>query len=131
MVNLNNGASESITTASLDATTLTARLVREGLIGLVPAAKLFGTGRNGRGKHPSTLTRYHHKGVKRPDGRVVKLECVRVSSQLRTSEAAVLRFLTALQDPAGGNDGSLPPTRRQRAKVTASAELDAALGTPT
>ena len=48
-------------------------MVEEGLIGLAPAARLFGATRNNRAKHPSTLTRYHHEGVKLTDGTVVRL----------------------------------------------------------
>lgn len=118
----------TITTASSDAAALTARIVGEGAIGLSPATKLFGTGRNGRRKHPSTLTRYSHVGVRRRDGVVVRLETIRVGSQLMTSEKAVLRFIAALQEDAPNNTSSTSPpspSARSRAQAAATAELDA------
>jgi hypothetical protein len=124
----------AVSATSLDAATMTARLVSEGLLGLAPASRLFGTTRNGRPKHPATLTRYYHDGVRLANGRVVRLECVKVGSQLMTSEAAVLRFIAEQQDDAPGastpnNQPTPTPARRQRAAAAASAELDAILNT--
>lgn len=123
----------AVTVTSPDAAAMTARLVAEGLIGLAPASRLFGTTRNGRPKHPSTLTRYHHGGVRCADGQVVRLECVKVGSQLMTSRDAVLRFIAAQQNgsaPPGSDREQLapPPATRRRAAADASAQLAAALG---
>ena len=120
-----------LSAADSDVTTLADRLVSEGLIGLAPAAKLFGKSRNEKARHPSTLTRYFHDGVKLADGRVVRLECLRVGSQLMTSRAAVLRFLAAQQSVPGENDvGSekqVTPNIRRRQADAATAELNAIL----
>ena len=111
--------------------TRTAKLVDEGLIGLAPASRIFGTGRNGRSRHPATLTKYINVGVRLPDGKVVKLEALRIGSAFMTSRAAVLRFLAAQQptdDVADAGENQLPtPSARKRQQAAATAELDAAL----
>lgn len=114
----------------VDAAVVTARLVEEGLIGLSPAADYFGTGRNGRRMHAATLTRYFRDGVRRADGTVVRLECVRVGSKFMTSKQAVLRFIAAQQEGGSGSAAVAPsgPNQPSRDQQRASAELDAALG---
>lgn len=74
------------------------RLTAEGLIGMVEAARLMGTFRNGKGTHPSTLIRWCLNGISLADGRLLKLESIRCSNRLLTSRPAVLRFLAAQQD---------------------------------
>jgi hypothetical protein len=65
------------------------RILSEGPIGMSAAAKLYGTFRNGRPTHPSTPIRHHLRGVTLSDGRVVRLDAVRISGRLMTSRAAV------------------------------------------
>ena len=65
---------------------LVERLTGEGLIGLRAACKLYPSG-----THPTTPARHCLKGV-RVNGRVVRLEHLRIGAKLVTSEAAVKRL---------------------------------------
>jgi len=122
-------SSSTVMVGTDEATARADRLMAEGLIGLAAAAKLLGSWRGGRPAHPSTVTRYTHEGVKLADGRVVKLETLRLGSRLMTSRAAVVRFLAAQQGEQGEQDDTPPmsstPAARNRAQAAASAELDA------
>lgn len=116
------------------------RLLRESPIGLTQAANLCGTFRDGKVTHPATLTRWATKGVRLPDGRVLRLETMRLNGRLLTSRPALVRFIRAQQyetnAPDGGTategrDEKAAPAdtlsiRARRAKA-ASAELDTLL----
>jgi hypothetical protein len=77
-----------------------------------------------RGKgsvNPCTAFRWVTKGVKTPDGRVVKLEAARVGGRWLTTPEAVARFLqslTAAADPIATR--SLPTPRSETASRRAS-----------
>jgi Protein of unknown function (DUF1580) len=43
-----------------------------------------------------TVSRYSSRGLRRPDGTVVKLRCVRFGGRLLTTEKAVREFVSAL-----------------------------------
>lgn len=105
---------------------LVEKLTAEGLISMADAAKLYG-----RTTHKSTATRHATKGVKLPDGRVLKLESIRVSGAVVTSRAAVLRFFAAQNEaPTETTPVSPAPTPKQRDRATtaASRELGKRLG---
>jgi hypothetical protein len=111
------------------------RLLAEGPIGMTQAAKAFGTFRDGRPTHPSTVARWAVRGIRLADGRVVRLESFRLNGRLCTSRPAIVRFIRDQQDPPPPTTASAPPapppspppptpaTRRRDASA-ASAELD-------
>ena len=102
----------------VDATEWVGRILTEGPLGMSAAARLLGTFRDGKPTHPSTLVRWHHRGVTLPDGRTVRLEAVRINGRLVTSRAAVIRFVAAQQpiiaDTTLGIEG--PLLRRTKKK---------------
>jgi len=63
---------------------------------LAQAAKRFPRKREGKAVAPSTVSRWALCGVRRSDGATVRLECVRWSRTVYTSEPAIKRFLAAL-----------------------------------
>jgi hypothetical protein len=79
-----------------------ASLLEEVLAGrgvcLRAAAALLPAGPSGRPASAGTLARWASAGARRPDGRRVRLQAVRVGGRLYTSEAALLRFLTQLNE---------------------------------
>ncbi len=81
--------------------TLMAEIATGDALTLSAAGKMF-PGHRGEGGtvNPSTVYRWVTGGTPTPDGRVVKLEAVRVGSRWLTSRAAVARFVTALTDAA-------------------------------
>lgn len=93
------------------------RIISAGPITMRDAAEIYGPG-----THKSTPTRHALKGIKRADGAVVRLEAIRIGGSLRTSRAAVLQFLAALQD---AQDRALSPTTP--AQLTRAAESAHAL----
>jgi hypothetical protein len=106
------------------------RLTSEGLIGVSQAALLFGTYRNGKPTHPSTVTRWMTSGVILPNGQTLRLESLRLNGRLATSKPALLRFLSE-QQPAADSTATIPsrgPTARHRASEAAGRELSARIG---
>jgi hypothetical protein len=114
-------------------TDLVERLTTEGLIGMRAAAAMYGRCREGKPTHSSTPTRHGLKGYKMPDGRVMKLEVIRIAGRLMTSRQAVLRFFAAQnQTSVESTPLATPtptPTARKRAASKASREADAIFGT--
>lgn len=72
------------------------RLVAEGLISTADAARLI-SAKQSKPVNGSTIARWAADGVLTADGRLVRLESVRLGKRLRTSAAAVLRFVRAQQ----------------------------------
>ncbi len=106
---------------------LVARLMSEGPIGMRCAANIFGSFRDGKPTHSSTVTRWAMRGIKLTGGRVLKLESFRLNGRLATSRQALLRFVQAQQNPPGDLQPSgtqATPAQRNRAAEKASAELD-------
>jgi hypothetical protein len=105
------------------------RLIAEGLIGLLAAARLFPPGRVDRPTSPATVGRWCRRGVKMPDGRLAVLEHTRVGGRWCTSRPAVARFLALLtsahpspvDQPAPARTPT--PARRQRAAERAAEKL--------
>jgi hypothetical protein len=126
-----------VTTTSLDsdlmaeALTRVQRLTGEGLIGMSAAAKVYGEARTGKAPHASTPTRHALNGHRLRNGRVLKLEAIRIAGRLMTTRQAVLRFFAAqnLEDDTIPTPDPLSAAKRNRQHAVASAELDAVLGT--
>lgn len=90
---------------------LVERIMREGMLSLVEAARHLG-----RKHHPYTLQRWVRPGL-----RGIRLEAVKIGRQWFTSTAAMVRFFAALQsdDPAAefqgaAGDEPLSPTAARR-----------------
>ena len=66
----------------------------------------------GRPSHAATLYRMIQRGTLDPNGHRVKLEAVRTPRGLRTSEAAILRFVEALNPDADPAGGEVRPSRK-------------------
>jgi Protein of unknown function (DUF1580) len=75
-------------------------LLSETLVSFGQAAALFPPFRLGRPVSPSCVWRWHRHGVRLPDGRVVRLEAVRVAGRFLTTIEAVHRFIAAQQPDA-------------------------------
>jgi hypothetical protein len=119
---------QSIPTGKDPAVDIVARLMAEGPIGMRCAANIFGSFRDGKPTHSSTVTRWAMRGVKLADGRVLKLESFRLNGRLATSKQALLRFVQAQQTPPANHQPvQATPAQRNRAAEKASAELDAVL----
>ena len=102
-------------------TALVERLTSEGFISMADAARLYG-----RRTHKSTATRHALRGVRLPDGRVVKLEAIRVSGALCTSRAAVLRFFAAQNATTDADTATDTPTPAQQRRAAKRAASEAA-----
>ena len=93
-------------------------LTREPALTLSQAAKLVPSYREGRPTHVSRLMRWIVNGVRADDGRVFKLEAMRLGGQWITSAAALQRFAEAMtHDPCLctlPDPGLAPQVRRAR-----------------
>lgn len=74
---------------------------------------------------PSTVFRWVTRGSKTANGRLVKLEAVRVGGRWLTSRDAVTRFVAALTDLVTSPEpaASRTPTERTRASAAAGRKL--------
>lgn len=121
--NVGGGAASALTRVE--------QLSAEGLIGMRAAARIYGESKDGKAPHSSTPTRHAINGVKLPDGRVIKLESLRIAGRLMTTRAAVLRFFAAQNDddtPPTTSPAPATPRRRTREQAAASEQLDKILG---
>ena len=94
-------------------------------LSIAEAAKSIGKiGRGGRPVAFSTIWRWIFRGAKAPDGRVVRLEAVRLGSKWVTDPAALQLFSERLT-PVLGEAAAVTrtPTARRRATARAAAEL--------
>ncbi len=71
-------------------------LTNEPALTLSQAAKLVPSYRVGRPTHVSRLVRWIVNGVRADDGRLIKLEAMRLGGQWVTSAAALQRFAEAM-----------------------------------
>jgi hypothetical protein len=97
-------------------------LLAEHTMGFAAAARQLPRLRGGRPVHPSTLTRWATAGISAADGRVVRLEAVRVASRWVTSSEALSRFIADLT-AAPGVELVRTPAARRRASEDAAREL--------
>ncbi|VTR97815.1 : DUF1580 [Gemmata massiliana] len=83
----------------------------------------------------STVFRWVTKGVKTPDGGLVRLEAVRLGTAWKTSLEAVARFSAKLTEAVLPLEAPQPvaptptPNQRNRAAAAAHEELSSVLGT--
>lgn len=97
-------------------------LLTEDAKPLAKLRKVLPGSRGAAAIHPATLRRWAARGIRRPDGTLVKLQTIRVGASVMSSEAAVRRFLDELNAPSSG-----PPTSTPTAKKRAAERADAAL----
>jgi hypothetical protein len=108
------------------------QVVKEVLAGdglsLAEAGRLVPPFRPGRPTNPATIWRWSAKGIRLPDGTVIKLETCRVGGRKMTSRAALGRFILAQTPQSETDPGPLPaaslPSRRNRSVIHASRVLD-------
>jgi hypothetical protein len=93
---------------------------------LTAAAKMVPPARSGKRTHLSTLLRWIIRGVKNPNGEIVRLEAVRLGGRWVTSQDALQRFAERLTPRIEGAPAAVPrtPERRRRASERAAAELE-------
>lgn len=94
-------------------------LLSERLISFAQAARLIPPSRQGRPVSPSCIWRWHRSGVKTPDGRIVRLEALKLVHRFVTTEEAVRRFI------AGQQPDDQPASAVQPASQTARRRTDA------
>ena len=95
-------------------------------LALSAAGRLFPAHRGTGSVDPSTVFRWVIRGSKSSDGRIVKLEAVRVGGRWLTSQAALTRFVAALSASVESPPHQLPcrtPTERTRASAAAGRKL--------
>ena len=102
------------------------RIISEGGIGCGEAGRVFGSFRDGKPIHKTTVSRMCLNGVRLPDGRLVRLEHFKSSGKIVTSRPAILRFLEAQQLAAADDFPTPTPAARRRSAESAYAELEAA-----
>ena len=95
---------DTSTDAAASAIARVQHLSAEGLIGMRAAARIYGEAKDGKPPHASTPSRHAISGVRLRDGRVLKLEVIRIAGRLMTTRQAVLRFFAAQ------NGDTDPPT---------------------
>jgi hypothetical protein len=101
-------------------------LTKEHLLSLAQAAKLQPNGRRDRPMSLSCVFRWVLHGVRGPDGKVIRLEALRLGGRWLTSREALQRFAeaqTPCLDGAHDSPAPRPPSTRQRASERAAAEL--------
>src|SRR5918997_7046189 len=100
-------------------------LTSESALTLSQAAKLVPSYRAGRPTHVSRLVRWIVNGVRTDDGRVVKLEALRLGGQWVTSAAALQRFAEAMTSGQGPVVPAQTAGSRRKSAEQASRALDA------
>jgi len=100
------------------------RILSEQPIGASAVARLLGSFRNGRSTHPSTIARWMLKGVRLADGRILKLEHIRVANRLMTSRPALMRFLAEQQLPTTLPEIDAPRSTNERRRANDRAETE-------
>jgi hypothetical protein len=92
---------------------------------LSQASRRFPSARQDRPVSPSCVWRWIFKGVRLPDGRIVRLEAARLAGRWLTSGPAIERFLAA-QTPTVDAPTAPPrsPAQRRKASERAAAELE-------
>jgi hypothetical protein len=101
-------------------------LATEDPISLTQAARLLPPGRGGRPVTLSCLLRWLLRGARGPDGKLVRLEALRIGGRWVTSRAALQRFAERLT-PRLEDDQASPRTATagRRASLKAGKQLEA------
>jgi hypothetical protein len=116
---------EALSAATENPLEMVNRLLTEGLIGTGASARLFGQLKGGRPVHPGTIVRWHLKGVRMADSRIIRLEGIRVAGKVMTSKAALIRFIAEQQTIHTSNPPiSRTPSYRNRAAEAAAKQLE-------
>lgn len=100
-------------------------LLSESIVSLAEAARQFPGSRGAKRVSPSTVWRWCSKGIRRPDGQLVRLEQFRLGSRVMTTREAVARFVAALSDTPPAVPSVRTPAARSAASRRAEAELKA------
>jgi hypothetical protein len=97
----------------------------EELIPLGVAANYFPGARGADRVNPATVFRWCVRGTRTADGRLVKLESLRVGCRLLTSRQAVIRYVERLSmsPPRPHQSPGRSPTETTRSSEAAAAEL--------
>src|ERR671917_2663589 len=98
-------------------------LTSEPALTLSQAAKLVPSYRAGRSTHVSRLVRWIVNGVRADDGRIIKLEAMRLGGQWVTSAAALQRFAEAMTPGQVPLAPSQAATSRRKSAENASRAL--------
>ncbi len=103
-------------------------VINSELLDAKEIAKLPPFVRNGKAASRGTIYRILQRGARAINGKLIKLECVKTPSGIKTSREAVAEFVQRLTDPAVAPGTPRAATPRQRAKRVekAEAELSAA-----
>lgn len=99
-------------------------LLAEQLRSLSQAAALIPEFRPG---HPATgnmLWRWANKGIRLKDGRILKLETIKLCSRTLTTVEAVHRFIAAQNEPSPPTLPIKTPAKKRRAAQRADREWD-------
>jgi hypothetical protein len=92
-------------------------LSTEAVLSLAEAAKLLPSARLGRPVSFACILRWILNGTKSPDGRIVKLEALRLGSRWVTSREALQRFAERLTPPMESEPTATPRTPGHRRRV--------------
>ena len=106
---------------------LVSQILNENPEGLAALAKRLPSSRRNGSLTPQALWRWATRGIRLPDGRVVRLETCRVAGRFLSSAAAVERFVTAQNQPLDPTPLPSPArsaTKRQRADASAAELLE-------
>lgn len=100
-------------------------LTTESLHSLAQAVAWVPASRRGKRTHISTLLRWIIKGSRAPDGRVIRLEALRLGGRWLTSREALQRFAARLTPSPEQSPPEVPsnPVQRRRASERAAEEL--------
>jgi hypothetical protein len=101
-----------------------ATILVETTLSLSQAARRLPPGRKGAPVSLACVLRWVLDGSRAPDGRVVKLEAVRLGGRWLTSLEALQRFAEALTPRLNDSPVSPPRTRRQRQRAAERAERE-------
>jgi hypothetical protein len=112
-----------------DRSTMTSEFSSEPKVLIATLAREIPSHRTGRCLGPQAIWRWVCKGLRLADGRVVKLEAVRLAGRWYSSHGALQRFITAQQDDAQPAELPAPArsaTKRQKASEKAAELLETA-----
>lgn len=102
-------------------------LLKETTRGLSEAARRLPSARQGKPVTLSCMLRWIMKGVRLPDGQIVRLEAVRLGGRWITSDEALQRFVEAQTPDFAVEETPAPPrspTARQRASSKAARRVE-------
>jgi hypothetical protein len=89
-------------------------LLTENILFFGEVSRRLPRGKNGREIHTNTIWRWATKGLKGPNGEVVRLECSKIGGRNCTTEEALQRFFDRLKGKVV--ETPLPSAQAKRAK---------------